>query len=492
MAVGGTALAACQPKIVEVTKIVEKPVEKIVKETVIVEGEPVEKIVKETVIVEAEPKVVEKVVEKVVTVAQPAKGPPTELRFIHWWPQGWHDTWLPMLEEKANVKFKQEVTPCGEYFQKVGTEFAAGTGCDIIQSGSNQARQYAAKDVIVPFDDALAKHGIENDKWSFDPLLVNGYKGKIYALEMFTMQAMVVWLNMDLIRKAGYPVEEVPVWGTENFDKWRWPDLVEFLKAVTMRKSDGSHESYGWANTEQSWLLDTHLATFPAEMTDDPDGWADTKSLVDEPEAIEAAHDLIDLTLVHEVAPSIEAAIGIEGGLYRAGMAVAQRSWGNTSLLDAELPFEVGMMNMPFKNVRQQRIHGNCLMVNQASKVIAKALEASILMCCDYQVCLSMMMRRAELPAYEPHRYLGMFPKGDYGDLFRINASRIPIASECSYCTENVYLMGPGRQGRLGAMPGLTITGEMELAYMGTKTVEEAMRDAAAAINAELENTPIT
>jgi len=50
----GALLAACQPKVVEVTKVVEK----VVKETVIVAGTPkvVEKIVKETVIVEKEVK----------------------------------------------------------------------------------------------------------------------------------------------------------------------------------------------------------------------------------------------------------------------------------------------------------------------------------------------------------------------------------------------------------------------------------------------------
>jgi ABC-type glycerol-3-phosphate transport system substrate-binding protein len=51
----GVLLAACQPKVVEVTKLVER----VVKETVVVEGEvkTVEKIVKETVVVE---KIVEK------------------------------------------------------------------------------------------------------------------------------------------------------------------------------------------------------------------------------------------------------------------------------------------------------------------------------------------------------------------------------------------------------------------------------------------------
>jgi len=57
-AAAGTLLAACQPKVVEVEKVVTKEVEKVVKETVVVEGTPqvVEKVVKETVIVKEEAK----------------------------------------------------------------------------------------------------------------------------------------------------------------------------------------------------------------------------------------------------------------------------------------------------------------------------------------------------------------------------------------------------------------------------------------------------
>ncbi|MFH1928520.1 MAG: ABC transporter substrate-binding protein [Chloroflexota bacterium] len=58
VAAGSGVLAACAPQVVKETVIVEKPVEKVV-----------EKVVKETVIVEGTPKVV----EKVVTVAPPAK-----------------------------------------------------------------------------------------------------------------------------------------------------------------------------------------------------------------------------------------------------------------------------------------------------------------------------------------------------------------------------------------------------------------------------------
>ena len=69
MGAGAAMLAACQPKIVEVTKVVEKEVEK-----------EVEKVVKETVIVAGTPQVV----EKVITAAPaplPTKGPVD----LVWW-----------------------------------------------------------------------------------------------------------------------------------------------------------------------------------------------------------------------------------------------------------------------------------------------------------------------------------------------------------------------------------------------------------------------
>jgi len=68
-----TLVAACQPKVVEVTRVVEKEVTKVVKE-----------VVKETVMVEGTPKVVEKVVEKVVTVQVAAKKERVTIQIMSW------------------------------------------------------------------------------------------------------------------------------------------------------------------------------------------------------------------------------------------------------------------------------------------------------------------------------------------------------------------------------------------------------------------------
>jgi multiple sugar transport system substrate-binding protein len=70
-ATAGAVLAACQPKTIVVKETVEvqTEVEKVIKETVIVEGTP--KVVKETVIVEGTPEVVEKVVTPTPVPAEP-------------------------------------------------------------------------------------------------------------------------------------------------------------------------------------------------------------------------------------------------------------------------------------------------------------------------------------------------------------------------------------------------------------------------------------
>ena len=129
MAAAGAALAACQPK----TVIVEKPVEvtKIVKETVMVEGEPVEvtKVVKEVVKETVE---VEKVVEKLVT---PVPGERIRVTWYAWgnpMSPGRYDDYEKAFDNYGlDVILETILTPSGEeYYIKLRAAVAAGTGPD--------------------------------------------------------------------------------------------------------------------------------------------------------------------------------------------------------------------------------------------------------------------------------------------------------------------------------------------------------------------------
>ena len=107
VALGGSALAACQPSVVEVEKEVTRIVEEIVKEEVIVEGTP---------------QVVEKVVEKVIT-AQPAERGPVTLRWGSWavGSEAFEALANEFEERYPHVTIQQEAAPCSDP-QKLDTK----------------------------------------------------------------------------------------------------------------------------------------------------------------------------------------------------------------------------------------------------------------------------------------------------------------------------------------------------------------------------------
>ena len=107
VAAGGTALAACAPKVVKETVEVER----VVQETVIVEGTP-------------------EVVEKVVTATPPPMS--TEPLRVGSWFGTMFDSTIAMYEEKFGRKVVHGHTPWAEYQTKIFTEMAAGVPPDVV------------------------------------------------------------------------------------------------------------------------------------------------------------------------------------------------------------------------------------------------------------------------------------------------------------------------------------------------------------------------
>ncbi len=411
---------------------------------------------------------------------------PTELRLSHWWGEQ-HKMWLPIVNEKANVTVTEEIYPWGEYLTKVLTQVAGGVAPDIIQLDQSHNADFFPKNVFVPYNDFLAGSGLDMSKWNVDPALELGYNGDILALSLFTMQGRSVYLNLDLVRAAGYDESALPLYGRDNYDTWHWDDFVDFLQAVTIQASDGTYEQYGYAGAiRDAHSLAYQMASYDADLVDDPWTFAETEALLDSEDAIAAAHDLIDLTTVHGVAPTIEAQQGIEGGLFRAGIAVASISWTNQSYLVAGLPFELGFMHLPFTGRRVHGIGANHWSVNNASDNIPQAQEAALIQTTDYEVGQALVDLAATISAYDPAYYLDTLPEGDLGVITRIMLSRLAGMSDCDYCTEDVNMFNRAGFGRKGRFLQDTVRAAMEKALIGEKSVEQAMQDADAAIDEEI------
>ena len=411
---------------------------------------------------------------------------PAEIRLSHWWGEQ-HSKWLPLVEEKTNVLVTEEIYPWGEYLTKVLTQVAGGVAPDIIQLDQSHNADFFPKNIFVPYNDFLASSGLDMSKWNVDPALEVGYNGDILALSLFTMQGRSVYLNLDLVREAGYPEDELPLYGRDNFDMWHWDDFVAFLQAVTIQASDGTYEQYGYAGAiTDATSLAYQMASRDADLVDDPWAFAETEALLDSDAAIAAAHDLLDLTNVHGVAPTLEAQQGVEGGLFKAGLAVAAISWTNQSYLVAELPFELGFMHLPFVDRRVHGVGANHWSINKASDLIPQAQQAALIQTTDYEVGQALVDLAATISAYDPAYYLDTLPEGDLGVVTRIMLARLAGMSDCDYCAEDVNKFNRAGFGRKGRFLQDTVRSEMEKVLIGEKSVEQAMEDADAAIDAEI------
>ncbi|MBN1401825.1 MAG: extracellular solute-binding protein [Anaerolineae bacterium] len=231
----GLALAACQPKVVEVEKVVEKVVTQVVEKEVtkIVEGTP--QVVKETV-----------VVEKQVT-AVPAKKEQVTLTFHHIdaanygsFTEYFNKTFVE--PRYPHIKTVSAFFPgWSEYLPKIMTMAAAGTIGDIIFSFTpNWLATMVAKEVFCNHDELAAA-----DNFDFSPYFPAGIEGCTMRGHLRSMP----WhahaghtshvMNVNLFEEAG--VEPLP---TEEPYEWDIESELDWASAIT-KEEGGKTTVYG-------------------------------------------------------------------------------------------------------------------------------------------------------------------------------------------------------------------------------------------------------
>ncbi|MBC7237980.1 MAG: extracellular solute-binding protein, partial [Chloroflexi bacterium] len=203
MGAAASILAACQPKIVEVTKVVEK----VVKETVIQE-----KIVKEAVEVEKE---VTRVVEKQVEVAKPETKLSGELIF---WGHDQHPIDLAatgFVERNPEIKW---VSPHpADRVQKIKAAMAAGSGCpDLFWAEATDAQDWGCNDLLTDLTEELLPY-----KDDFHPLKLNEtyiVKTGKYVGWPGDLSVSAYYYRPDLYAELGYP--------DLDWDKMTYDDFI--------------------------------------------------------------------------------------------------------------------------------------------------------------------------------------------------------------------------------------------------------------------------
>ena len=255
--IAGGAAVACAPA---TPMVVEKevPLERVVKETVVVEKE----VAKEVVITATPP--------QVATITWAFWGEPGEVET--------NELVIKAFEEaNPSIKVATIHAPWSDYFQKMEVMFAGGTGPDLMFGPF----RFAPLGVIRPLDDFLDLTGHDlSDYW---PGLVETkmYEGKIYALPRDTAPNCLYY-NKDLFDTAGvdYPTHE-----------WTWVDFLAAGERLTIKDASGRISQYALGMEGGKWRLWAFQKGF--DVLDDIEN--PSKCMLTEPPAIEAIQFFGDL-----------------------------------------------------------------------------------------------------------------------------------------------------------------------------------------------------
>jgi multiple sugar transport system substrate-binding protein len=205
-----------------------------------------------------------------------------------------YESLVKAFEQKQPIDVKLLHIPSqSDYRTRLAADFAAGTPPDLMLLNYRRISAFAAKGALEPLGTYLGQSTVI-DQTEFFPQAVAPfyYRGQLMCIPQ-NVSSLVVYYNKALFDQAGvaYPKGD-----------WTWQQFVETAQALTKdTNGDGQVDQYG-VGIEPSLI---RLAPFVwqngGDLVFNPD--APTRLALDKPEALEAVQWFVDLQLKHHVVP---------------------------------------------------------------------------------------------------------------------------------------------------------------------------------------------
>lgn len=231
-ALSACALGACGQKVIEIEKIVEKEVTKVVKE-----------VVRETVVVESTPQIIERTVEKLITLAPSPK--PRVVITADVMAYGW--TQFAMLVSPAFEELFPNVTirwnassDWSAYPQRIASLSASGQLGDLLECppGALLAR-WARKRIVRPLDEIILADGFDTSGIFKSALRFSLYEGKQVGLPFLCHTGE----NVLIYRKGLFDKAKLPY----PSSAWTLDDLSQAATRLTKdHDGDGKTDQFGY------------------------------------------------------------------------------------------------------------------------------------------------------------------------------------------------------------------------------------------------------
>lgn len=352
--------------------------------------------------------------------------------------------------ENPDIDIEYTALPFDSYFTRLQTDFAAGNAPDVFELNYENFVTFASRESLLPMKDL---GGLES---TFYPAALDAFKYKDaqYGLPI-TFSTVVLFYNKDLFDAAGveYPTNE-----------WTWDNVIEAAKALT----NSPERVWGIHQPVQFWeFYKTAAAAGGGLMI------GDTVE-IDTPENREALHYLVDKVQTHKVMPTDAEMSGVsDTDMFLSGQLgmLVTGIWMFDTFKDA--PFAWDITVEPGSARKATHFFSNAAVIAKTSENADAARKWVEFLAANPQTVETRIASAWELPALSLEQ----------SDLLEpYLAQPVPENREAVFESLQYAVNPPVVENQ----PQLqdTINQELEAARLGTKTVEQALADAQASVEA--------
>lgn len=204
-------------------------------------------------------------------------------------------------ETHPTIQIEEQAAPWDGFHDRLLTQVAAGTAPEVTLTDAGYFLQLISAGVFLDITDLLkGDRDIDPTKWSLDPAIDSGYKGRAYGMPFSLPDSMNLFVQKELFDAEGI---SVPDYGSPDFMTWDWAKFLEVAQALTKRKADDTYEQWGVAGPGPAvdCIQRDMVWTNGGEFFDDVTCVEPTEAKFTEPEFIEAWQWVVDLELKHHV-----------------------------------------------------------------------------------------------------------------------------------------------------------------------------------------------
>lgn len=407
---------------------------------------------------------------------------------LSYWLDGSIESFAPtvMLTEKWNeenpdIQVELVPLPAGDsYNQKVLTAAAGNALPDIIRMDELFVPQFAAEGVLADVTDLATG---EENPINFDDIYQNAldmgiYDGRYYGYPDDYSWAVLAY-RKDLFEAAGLDPAKPPK---------TWDEFVEYAEKLT----DADKGQYGFVIQPYDWWFFTWMWMNGGDVFNDDM----TKCIINEPEAVEALQFYVDLhSKYHVVPPAVVSAMRTQGAQFSAESAMIngqvamlqigpwftqtyyqQSPDGVDNLIYAPLPVEGE------KGIEASAIGGRVISVSATTPYREEAWEYVVWLEENKVQYYQELARTMDSEEFLRNVNLTeILPRKSTADLPIFGHPHLSIFVETADATHL-------RQRYTSwTKPARVINEELQAAILGIKTPQQAMDDAAAVINADMQ-----